>query len=841
MRIPDFKKDSLKLEKLKPIPGKTTEIIGDRWDKPFFPYSFYVGEASGPGSVSKVSSPDPMSISEVVLNLPPQALSVQVQFASSVAATNRGVLEENNGVVFRTINITGTTGIYPNRPTSGRPAPSRWKDIANAVAPAFTTALSKAVKDWKNTIGDKTPPNKANNKMTDKELQGTGYYQFWLLHNFFIEYAEMKKKGYSNRRLVFACPKDNIAYICTPLAFDLRRDSANPMLYRYSISLRAWDIVSYTATNFNLLDDDIPNRKSILSVKKVLDRIRRARNAIQSSANVIRGFQSDIFSIMDGVNQGVLAIKDVAGVGVQLMDVLPTIKSNANLLVVTNKNQWAQLINENRAVYEKSKKPYGALEDLQKNISGVTGKTSGSDVSSQLSAKGVSAGSSSFNTSPTGESSSQENSNSSNISAIAPFLDNPDLADSVSLRDLGTLPESVQKEVNSAVQSSTETNAGDVRSLVSKLSETSDNLAYSSGMMDANYAATFGLPIPDVNDSTREPTEDDILLAASIEEAKDAFLSTLAVGDIFPEKQQDPFASANDYVPDTEQFQTPTSSYVVTVQRGMTIEKMAQVYLGDASRSREIAMLNNLRAPYIDEEGFSVSISLATGRSFLVRDRSKLAVSQYVYIGGNLVPETRRKILAIEDVGNGNFRVVVNGTPNLDKYISLSNPYVRGRQPGTVGTGDNILIPSDQAPDQVDDSRPTSLTDRLTFAEKIFRVDVGLAPNGDLDVGSSGDVSRSYGYANAVQAIRVLLETEVGELEWHPQYGLGAIIGERTSDDILATIEDKVKSSIVSDPRFSDADVSAAIEGTEIRIRIEANGAQGTGRIPVEFTVPINA
>ncbi len=51
----------------------------------------------------------------------------------------------------------------------------------------------------------------------------------------------------------------------------------------------------------------------------------------------------------------------------------------------------------------------------------------------------------------------------------------------------------------------------------------------------------------------------------------------------------------------------------------------------------------------------------------------------------------------------------------------------------------------------------------------------------------------------------------------------------------------RIQAAVASDPRFVNADVSVDRIGTAYRVRVEAIGRQGTGRIPVEFSIPIPA
>jgi hypothetical protein len=355
-------------------------------------------------------------------------------------------------------------------------------------------------------------------------------------------------------------------------------------------------------------------------------------------------------------------------------------------------------------------------------------------------------------------------------------------------------------------------------------------------MMDADYAAAFGLPIVT---TTRVPTEDDVITNAALQEAKMNLTSTLATGQIFRDRDLDPFAIANENLSLDDQMLSPNSSFPVPFPRGRSLEDIAQQFLGDSNRWREIVLLNALRAPFIDEDGFDLDIFSANGRTFVVKDISKLTISQRVLISANTVSSTKRSILNIEDIGGNQWRITVDGQDNLSVYIPAALPKIHTRLPGCVGSGDVILLPSSATPDDPIAARPNALYARLTHAEKVFKIDLALDPETgrDLVANHSGDVKRSYGYENGAQAIRLALETENGELERHPDYGVAVPIGSPNSNITVKSFEEIVASRVRSDPRFNDADVTASIEGSVARVSVVAQGAAGTGKIPVEFEI----
>jgi hypothetical protein len=846
-------------DEYKALDHKTVEIKPENWNE-YHPYSFDIvladpvtGHATFQHAPLDAIQGFRFNRTSYELPLPPSALSVGLQFASAVQATNKGIIEENNGVVFRTITLTGTTGLWPQRPTKESAKGILPQGVA-AFLPSTASALNNLVGQVKAVTaaakdlvgaGDKKGPL-AN--LEEYQLKQTGYYRFWLLHNFFVEYAEAKKRVDGGTiRLVFNSPKDNIAYVVTPVGFDLRRDSGNPLLYRYAITLRCWDIVA-AQNNPPAGDDLLPSRRNAFSIRNALDVIRKARRAVQQASNTIRAVQSDINEAAQTINQGVLVLKDIVSLESDVMDFFPTIMNNLDLMIKNNSAQFAQVVQDSGG----NLGPLGKVFlQGERNLGQIVGSTVGlatgglvnpanpgaSGVAGAATTTGTFADSTGlgggFNSKPSGESVSSEVSSPAASQAVKKVLSDPAVAESIKLTDLTPMPPSVAAQIRKESAAAKELTATDVYNLTDKMKEIGDNIAYSSGMMDPEYARMYGLPAP--QETFRTPTEEEIILAAEIEAGREAFLTTLASGDIYQEKELDPFTDSNDFLAESEAMTAPISKYPVIVDRGVTLEQMAALYLGDTTRAKEIALLNKLRAPYIDEKGFTRSFSTASGRTFVTNSKDNLAIGQHITIKGNLKPASRRKVLDIQDLGSGSFRVTVDGKANLDQYDAGSNPFLHARQPGTVGTGDILMIPSSVNASQNLDGRSTPISDQLSIADKVFKVDLATGPDGDLVVGPTGEPEIVYGLKNAIQAIQLKLEVEKGELNLHPNFGITAEIGQTIDGDMLANIEQEVRQTIISDPRYANAQVRAFFEGTALRIQVDAAGAGGSGRIAVEY------
>lgn len=821
---------------------KTQKIEEERWNQ-VFRYYFAVKMANP--KTGEVSSAN-LDISDENANerfksyfgligpyqylffLPPQAIQIQTQFASSVIATNRGILEENNGMVFRTITISGTTGVWPAKPFQKKGSSSLLGRLAKNIFPAATSAISNLFGQIKKTTSSIVGEGPLDLQKPDKD---SGYYQFWALHNFFVAYAEAKKDpGCKNFRLVFGAPKDNIEYICTPVQFDMRRDSSNPLLYRYQIVLRAWDITTESPVGFQVpYDETLPSPDNVNVITSIVNSLRNIRGVLTGVGNVVKSVNSDIASTLLIFNQATLVLKEFGGLREDIGDFKNVFKNNSQYLLKGPNNKFYSSLQ----AYEAKSNTTGSRKLVFTSTEETQPLTGSSQDSSAVSTAGGAINTSQVT--PGGESTQLSSSRLTVAqSVLNSALNDPDfIANPVSDFDV---PPNVEDQLESTRSDARQLTSGDIRTLNNKLQEISDNYSQNTGMMDSTYATTYAVPY---TPTERTPTEDDIITSASLQEAKINFASTLATGQIFRDRDLDPFAIANQNLDPQDQVDSPVSSYSVAFPRGRSLEDIAQQFLGDANRWREITLLNALRAPYIDENGFDLPIYSANGRTFVVKDVSKLTISQRITISSNSAISTTRSILNIEDIGGNQWRIMVDGQDNLSIYTPGSSPQIHARLPGCVGSGDTILIPSNSEASDFIPSKPNSLYARMTHAEKVFKIDLALDDKNarDLVVTHAGDIKRSYGYDNAAQAIRLSLETERGELEQHPSYGVAVPIGGRNSNITTQQFEQIVASRVRSDARFRDADVAASIEGSVARVSVVAQGAAGTGKVPVEFEI----
>lgn len=415
-----------------------------------------------------------------------------------------------------------------------------------------------------------------------------------------------------------------------------------------------------------------------------------------------------------------------------------------------------------------------------------------------------------------------------------------------------------QKIVDAKIQDVTGFTRGDFISIRSALQQERDALADKASSTDSDYNRVFG----------RSPQagrvdlkNKDINKMFELQEAIKAVDFILANTFSLDTATIDPFALARQNANNSEiDIGEYASGSLVKLNYGEDLQALAKRTLGDPDRWIDIAIANGLKPPYIDEVGERINlISNASGNQINISgldnnnelNIDKLSVGQIVLLQSDVqtFPE-QRSILNITEVPvSGELIIELNGEPDLERYKLSEDAHIRIFKQGTTNSSFYILIPS---PDELDDDlkgdTPWFLrTSDVT--EKRQKVDMLLDEDGDLTFDSTGDLQLSYGLQNAVQAIKLKMIIEAGELRRHPEHGLIALAG--SSNDNIADIRNRLTESIVSnitaDERF------AAIDRLDVQysnVLNDQNAAAfsitlvvqlaGSGQlVPITFTVNV--
>lgn len=132
--------------------------------------------------------------------------------------------------------------------------------------------------------------------------------------------------------------------------------------------------------------------------------------------------------------------------------------------------------------------------------------------------------------------------------------------------------------------------------------------------------------------------------------------------------------------------------------------------------------------------------------------------------------------------------------------------------PGVLLTGAQILIPAPAA------------AASTTNPDQVFGTDVALT-NGMLGATSTGDFAFVTGRANLRQALKNRIETQQGELAYHPRYGsvIKTLIGRMSTPAQQLLAASSAKGAVLADPRIASVDKAVAtVNGDAVHVSVEA-------------------
>lgn len=160
--------------------------------------------------------------------------------------------------------------------------------------------------------------------------------------------------------------------------------------------------------------------------------------------------------------------------------------------------------------------------------------------------------------------------------------------------------------------------------------------------------------------------------------------------------------------------------------------------------------------------------------------------------------------------------------PELISYNNLVPPFITDTAalaaPGVLITGSTIMVPA-----------PTRVSVE-TDPESVLGTDAQLGQYGELLTTDGGDFAVVSGGQNLMQALTNRLDTEVGDLMFHPEYGNPArrLIGKVNGPTRGLVGAQVVRAAVALDPRVVRAtSASAKVVGDTINIAVEVKTVTG--------------
>jgi hypothetical protein len=789
-----------------------------RWDQQF-PYQLvFLQQQAGGYKV--------MDGAVFTLPIPPEDLSRSMPFAIDVTVTAGGIVEQHNGAPIRPIQFQGTTGLLPLR-GGGQPLPAR--NLGQSVFAGTLRGVNGLVQNVRTAVQGNQALFKTN-LVTDEEVQGsamlrsTGYYQFQMLQRFLEQYITLKKsKAGHNVVLGLAIHKEQAMYLVAPQDFTLRRNKAEPLLWNYTLSFKAWGRTIPDQT-LGLEVHTSPFRDQDL-LTKILTRLSAARRALASAKSTIDGFGQDVdHTVFEPLRQTALFIKDILGVAVTCADLPVNIVRDMKTAILE-------------------------AAGIPRSASGVRGAFGnlGNSISAELSAARDAITSFSVTTNKAATQAAVLPGSQSVIDTSADpantILDNPqdnfELFETLIPGQLNLTPAvqaSIQAEKN-RLKTLTRTDFATFRD---NLEQFSADYADSVGAGSRSYNRTYGRDADRV--TTRVTTADEYGVLSSLNDAI-LELNRLAA----TTENATPTPNVMQYVaalagPQDIPFQIPTSKFAVPFPYGSTLEMVAARYLGSPDRWVEIATLNNLSAPYVDEVGFErLLVTAGNGNQVEVSDVSSLYVGQTIYIESNVSARTTRTIQSIVAVGN-NYVLTVDGAADLARFEPAAAAMLTAFLPNTVNSQKLLYIPSDKPEPQTDfQGPPNEVFAGLERQLAQGGADLLLTANGDLAITDDGDCRLAIGMANLVQRVRLAIDTPRGSLIHHPGYGFPTIVGQSTADLSAQQILSNAKTLFSGDSAFTGVQsVSVTKNGPAVFMNMTVGVAGTSELLPITVAIPVS-
>jgi hypothetical protein len=768
----------------------------DLWDK-YYPYQLAILKVGAGDSVASYWVHEGLTFT---LPYAPESMQTLMPFAISVQATQDGVVEQHGGVPFRQIIFQGSFGVHFSRPTTPPMTTGTLGILGGNLGLGTLTALQGFTDAARSQTGEAVPPE---NLISESDPMSTGYWQSLQLRRFLESYAEMKKTVAGKyMRLALITWKERDAWLVTPQRFEVSRQAQSPYEYRYSLQFQSWkrinpmDIGNYNGAELNLKKFTKLTPGILARIANAVDKARKVISAIIATVVAVR---ADVENVMGILRSMAFLVKSMMGAILTIVE-LPAAVAATFMASITetwevlkgafsatavDPSVFNQVGNVNIEVNQVKKGSMSYSPTLKKLLNDQTG--------------GAYSFQQGLNLSSLPTSTAQQN--------------------------------AIEAERKRVTSFSTQDFKDQRQTLLNFLAGYSDQV----GLGNATYNLEMGR---DPVAQSRVASLDDIRAMHALGEVIDAYSYFIGGGP----PQQAPtvieyvagLANANGIA-----MRVPKSKFVVPFPYGGSLEKLSQQYLGDAGRWMEIAELNELRAPYVDEVG-SLKPLLTNGRGniLIVQSATGLLIGQPVWLYSLTVQAEKRYILNIQPTGVGSTWVLtLDGLNDLAKLTTADKANIKYYQSGTVNSQRVLFIPSDdEAPEDVLKYIPSG-DDFSRILDK-GEVDGMLTASGDLVVTPDGDWPFVLGYANLVQWTRVALNTKLGSMPLHPGFGLESQVGESNADFSADRLLDEVKKTLLVNNSISGVEsASIALNGPVVALSLSLQVRGVDALLPITFDI----
>lgn len=767
-------------------------IKGNNWNKSF-PYKFVILKKGSQNQWQKASDSEAL-LAAHTFPINPESLQISSPFSSTTQATLNGVVEEHNGIVFRTITIRGSTGVLPLKNAGSKENPGISGQALGGIFAGTIQSLNNTATLLKGVQVPNVIPEA--DFQQDSVFKGTGYYQWHMLEKWMEAYSEFKRrKGNENFAMGLEIAKDQAVWICTPIQFDLVRSAQSPLEYTYNIVLRAWRRVTVTVAPDH--GSALPPARDPSAVASILNSIRSARALLEAGKNTLTAFRGDVQqTVFNPIKETILFCKDMVGVAESAAD-LP-------VNIVTD---LREALLEYKAVDNLARETGVKFDKLSVRIAKAFASLSIEAGKLETDAGRPGSSSNALGNDPT---KSGHPANKSNA------LENHTLLDAINPSALplkGAIRKKIQDEkarVRALKREDFEKSRDSIQNFL-------DNFQASLGLLPDTVADIYGIP---PQSKLREPTDSDYEIIYNLSQTVQQMDQLVASATINRNQvdTMDYFAGLANQAGIA--FTVPQSKFLVPFPYGYTLEQLSLQYFGTPERWHEIAALNGLQSPYVDEVGFKLSLLVnGLGNTIMVDDVDKLFVNQQVWISSSITARTVRRISKISKLAESQYIVTLTGDADLGIYTTAAGAYLQAFLPNTVNSQQSLYIPSPETVDEEDFKRKAIPgIDQFDPLIRVGGIDLLLDSKNDLVFTPDGDCRLSVGLTNIIQKIRILVATPRGTLMDHPEYGFpiqpGQSHADLTADEILKICQDLFN----DDPTFAGVESASVVKDGPVTI-----------------------
>lgn len=773
-------------------------ITGTNWNQ-LFPYQLLVVEQTAEGTYQRKSSLSSGggSAFQYTLPMPPESFSISMPFAINGSVTLGGFVEEHNGAPIRMIQLSGTTGVNPGRGTGNLVRAGF--NFRNAILTGNFSGAAKAVGASSSEIANNAVTRLmsgvqfVNNTIPQVEFGDigdggagslTGWYQFRLLQLFCESYAEFKKTpdGRSSR-LALATWKDEAVYLVQPLTMDVQKGAGSPMEYSYSLHFKAYKRVQLDKGLADLANVYVPINKRPNLLARTLSSLQKVNFVLHQAKQTLQAVGGDVKrTIYEPIRQTILGLKDNLSTAIKVADLSERAildLKGAIMQYVSTKSPASNIPEANRAVGRHISDQTQATYDSIKNFS--VEQIDNTDNSAPAQAL--------RDTHP----------------ANSPFAnpsDNYEFFSTIDVSSLNIPPALAARIARERVNARNQTRAN-YQAMRDSIQAQANAFAAAIGAGHPTFDAIYGLQAP-ATTIIDKPTDDDFNTLFTLNQLV-LEMNRLSVSSNTDPQLRTIATVAGLATQAGIAFQQPRSKFAVPFPYGASLEQLAYTYLGSLDRWYEIATLNGLQAPYVDEVGFTLPFLVnGANNTMFVGDATHLYVGQPVFITSDTVVRTSRTVTRVERLSPNQVMVTVDGDSNLDQYITLANARLEAFLPNTVNSQMLIYIPSDLEPKDSEFTFKSipGIAEYDNFIA-VGGIDLLLTPANDLIVTPDGDSRWAVGLTNIIQKVRLALSVVQGTLNRHPAYGLPIEVGMSLADLSAADVVRAAEGMFAGDPTFT--------------------------------------